>query len=309
MDCCKNCYQTKCVCDPLFSEIYKLNGYTCSEVVNMATPLHLTITTFVFVIGIRKGIKDGKIDSGITIDTKKIGAGFTPTTIFIAYKLPKRNVKKTDDGTLVLGRTMYNQVELKASFLEEGMIVQSKISVMIFTNGSVKVTGIRNPNSIQKICCYVLDCINKIPGSIINPENGSIKIFGIRTAMINTVFKILKKDDSKQKQLIRQKELCRVLSDFVGEGKPISDIINRSDRGSQTNIKFKGMNSEPKTCVTRKGRKKTKGEVTILSFSTGSMSIIGSNNPKDVRNAYDFICKILQDNPKVFLKPIVRNRE
>ena len=100
-----------------------------------------------------------------------------------------------------------------------------------------------------------------------------------------------------------------ILSEYVGENKPISDIINRKDKGSQMNIKFKGFGkSEEKVEKTRKGRKKTKNEVTILAFGTGSMSIIGNNNPQNIKDAYKFICSIIKDSPKVFMNPKVRNR-
>lgn len=322
---CKKCYQIKCVCDPIFEDIYSLNGYTNDYVSDIATPLKLTITTFVFVIGTKKEIcpKGGTV-SGIKVDLGKIGnymdnaidknieeekSGygkefFDRLTIFTEYTVPKRSANKD----MKSGKTMYNQISIKGSFLEDRLTVQSNINVMVFTNGSVKVVGVRNPASIQKICFYVLDLLLKSNSITKEEENKQIKIWGIRTSMINTVFKI-KKDDPKQKQLIRQKELKTILEDYVGKNKPISDIVNRKDKGSQMNIKFKGYGkSEEKVCTTRKGRKKTKNEVTILSFSTGSLSIIGTNNPQNIRDAYDFICKTIKDSPRVFLKPKVRNR-
>lgn len=318
---CRNCFQITCTCDPLFADIMDLNGYTTEASTEIATPLILTLTSCRFNIGIKKervmdGKGKGKIDGGVRIDLRRIERNFVPTTIFSSCKhfvRKKKDIKIAKDTKKVKkNKTMFNQISLKGVFLEDNKTEQSKINIKVFKNGSIGVSGLKNPVSLNKICFYVLDLLLKIPGSIekdIGEEDKPIKIWDPVTDMINTTFKIkgMTKNDK-----IRQKELYSVLSEYIGVGadKPVSDIICRTDKGSTTNIKFKGygVNTDEDECiVTKKSLKKSKNAVTIFVFGTGSMGIIGTNKPQSIKDAYDFICEILNKHPSIFLKPKIRN--
>jgi hypothetical protein len=293
----------------LYDEILTLHGYKEEAIDEIASPLKLTIETFIFAIGTKHDLNSkGKYENGVLVDLKNVHKCYVPDTDSVLQK-PTLPSRLTKDGKV--RKTMYNQIEFKGYLLEDGRTEESKLSIMIFTNGAIKVTGIRNPKTIIKISICVLDELTKHAGSLlyIDQEDQSVpekqvKIWGTRPAMINTVFK-LRLGQKGKGSILRKKVLQDILNDNyvdteTDKTKPILRVTNRK---FQMNIKFKGTDSNEIAHVTRKGRKKCLNEVTILIFFTGYLSIIGTTNPGSIKKAYSFICNTINNHPEVFLKP------
>lgn len=328
---CKHCFQVPCVCDHLYDEILSLQGYDNGSF-DVATCLNLTIETFLFSIGTKHVLNSkGKYENGVLVNIGHIADTYVRDKMSILGDKP---IMPTRDKDLQPNQkkkkkksTMYNQVEFKAFVLEKDKndnfniktkngiseFYESKLSIMIFTNGSVKVTGIRNPKTITKVCVTILNLL-KQDGYLtyLDQDDASVpetplKIWDIRPAMINTTFRELSVADVvKPKIIISKKNLQEVMNtSFVGSDKPISMITNKK---SLMNIKFKGTDTESVTHVTRKGRKKTKNEVTILVFYTGKFSIIGTTVPENIKKAYFFMCNLIRDYPVIFEVPKRRPR-
>jgi TATA-box binding protein (TBP) (component of TFIID and TFIIIB) len=322
---CKDCFQTVCVCNDLYDEILSLQGYTSPENPDVATCLNLTIETFIFAIGTKHCLNSkGRYENGVVIDINNIARTFEYEEGSIFKTAPKLPIRYEDDSVLEKKtNTMYNQIEFKAFIIEkngDGSFItkpdkhgivrtqESRLSVMIFTNGSVKVTGVRNPKTISKVSLSVLNMLKK-PGNLryLDQEDPNVPlkplyIWDTMPAMINTIFRLKSVATSKHtRNVISKKNLQDVLnSKYVGPDKQISMINNRK---FQMNIKFKGTDNTDIAHVTRKGRRKTKNEVTILVFYTGKFSIIGTTSPDSIKNAYRFVCDVLRDNPSIFDAP------
>jgi hypothetical protein len=341
---CEICYQTKCMCNPLYDSILSLQDYG-SELSDTVSGLNLTIQTLLFSIGTKHFLNSkGKYENGVLVNLKNVASTFNPEEYSILGKNPptlptrekeildvKDDVKDDKTKKKKVKKTMYNQIEFKAFIVEKdkdgnfrtkmdkigvNRTQESRLSIMIFTNGSVKVTGIRNPKTILKVSITILDLLKK-KGNMSYIDNTidttvpdkQVRIWDTRPAMINTVFRAKEAMLSTKKlNIISKKNLQDTLNDFyVGPNKEISMITNRK---SQMNIKFKGTDKSDKIAhVTRKGRKKTKNEVTILVFYTGKFSIIGTTDPDNIKKAYRFISDLVKNHPVIFATPKKRQRQ
>ena len=322
---CNECFQRSCICDPDFTKLFQLNGYANeieSDLIEIQ-PIKLTTATLNFTIGTRYDtITKTKFNTGIKIDPDKIYAHFPEiiadkTNIFWHIK-PKPDIKsdeecKTEDEkrrNRAKKQRMQNMVEIKASFYETGVYESSNFSIKIFFNGSVGIMGVKNPVSIYKLSVYILDLLKKCDAiEFLNPDETKIKVWNMRTSMTNTMFRIRLKDaPPKQKHVFLQRELFRILLADTGTIEENKCLQSVKEETSYLNIKFRAHTGDNRTIHTRKQRKKSISEVSILAYSTGNITLVGKENAENIRKAHDYITSVFVNHPEIFARPKVKNR-
>jgi hypothetical protein len=311
-----------------------LIGYHPVQYKDKFTAFVPTTNTILFTIGLfyERPVGAKKTHTGIFIDMGIIRDYVEDnSTPFHKPKVPERKKVTELQAPKKNTVTMYNQIEMKYYILEEGYVNESNISVMLFTNGSVKITGIKYPMTIFKLAIEVLDLcirsgsIKKNPGT----ENLPVKIWNPKPVMMNTKFRII----NSSKPGLRFSELARILKEErdkdpveseSGLYRPILSVS--TDKPSLINIKFLGdteivdeyiagetrkearkRKDNGSSYSTRKGHVRYKSEVSIRVYSTGTINIVGTDNPRYMKKAYDYICGVIQSSPSIFSSPKIRS--
>jgi TATA-box binding protein (TBP) (component of TFIID and TFIIIB) len=272
---------TNCICQSFWKDFSeKINTRYNSSL----KPSSLSVSTMTVCFGL----------SNTRILVGDIEKYFKKTNIFseISYK---KGAKKSKDKTL--NNVMFNQCELKGKIKEPGCDKISKISAMVYINGSFKVTGVKRVETIPKIVRDLEYSLknNKALLQIESDENGKLKecrMKKVRIVMINTDFKI--REELKQKNIIKQNILNEILNyetysnNFDGPIK-LSSWTQDGYPGIKTRHVHNYAENKHNMFLTRKGREKFKGEVSILTFGTGKIIITGGNEINEILGAYNFI--------------------
>lgn len=319
---CNYCkYTTKiCICNKSWKDFIILLETTIE---NENQPTSLIISTITLNFNL----------SNCTIDIAKIKESFKITGIFKEI-LFTPNAKKSKNKDI--NNVMFNQCEMKGELREfpkkcnivgcskKGCCQKSKLSLKIFKNGSFTLTGLRSIDSIPKIVRTVDYTIKNYNTVIILNDNSKNCIMeNVRISMLNTNFRINKK--------IRQNTLNNILNKpeyNINNGGNIKISSFDRDKYIAINVKYiyrekmeqmleisnqkkklKEINNQKTKnkdkFLTRKGREKLPGEVTLLIFGSGAIIITGGKDPIELMKAYIFINDILiKHKDEISLGPI-----
>ena len=182
----------------------------------------------------------------------------------------------------------------------------------MFKNGSFTLTGLRSIDGIPIIIRTVDHTIKNYKDVIVLNDNSKNCIMeNVRISMLNTNFRINKQ--------IRQNTLNNILNKpeyNISNGGNVKMSSFDRDKYIAINVKYiyrekmekeleiankkkklKELNNQkPKNkdlFLTRKGREKLPGEVTLLIFGSGAIILTGGKDPIELMKAYTFINDIL----------------
>jgi len=175
-------------------------------------------------------------------------------------------------------------------------------NIKLFRNGNVQMTGIRNELDGIKIVEIIAEEIKKIAKrtpEIVENDN-HIKADDFKIRMINSdfgfPFKIRRKN--LHKLLISEKynNICS-FQPLTYPGVKLQYFWNIND------IKKDGICRCRTPCY---GKGSTTGEckkVTVAIFDSGKILITGANSLEQVNSAYNYICRVIQENEEELKKP------
>ena len=307
---CSVCkYTTKvCICNKMWREFSSLLSL---KIDNENEPSLLTISTITLNFNL----------SNCVLDIAKITEAFQETSVF-KHILFTPNAKKSKNKDI--NNVMFNQCELKGELREfpkkcnivgcskKGCCQKSKLSLKVFKNGSFTLTGLRSIDGIPTIIRTVDYTIKNYNDVIVLNDNSKNCIMeNVRISMLNTNFRINKQ--------IRQNTLNSILNKpeyNISNGGNIKMSSFDRDKYIAINVKYiyrekmekeleiankkkklKELNNQkPKNkdlFLTRKGREKLPGEVTLLIFGSGAIILTGGKDPIELMKAYTFINDIL----------------
>lgn len=230
-----------------------------------------------------------------------------------------------------INNNMYNQCEVKGRLKEykcaKGSFggkckvlrgcCMTNVSLMIFRNGAMKMTGIRNPKNLVKIVRTIDRMIRKTDAVTKLDKNSPCRMTDLRISMVNTNFSMdvnIKQEmlndffNSEPSRLenggcikyssfdrdrypgINTKYVYRKIYD--PSRKEYDDYVSSKKKESKKRILRQGH------FFTRKGRVKLQGELSILTFSTGAVIITGGKRIDEIRSAYTYILDLLKTHPE-----------
>jgi len=284
---CNLCEQKKCFCQDYWhtfeDDLISINFPENASV--EATKLKPSTITVCFDINTKINVKNV---------VKTFEKNYVNHDVFQTIKY-KAGTKKSKDKEL--NDAFYNQCSMVLSIEDDESKIKkqkSKINVFIFPNGSFRTVGCRT----IKTCTIMINelyCFFKYNKNLVeNPSHLSLK--NVRISMINSDFKLSRK--------IKQKKLYNLLKEYTIEnGGNIRSNTFNPDKYPGINVKFIKDITKVKSSdtYTRKGRKKIDGEVSILIFRSGSIIITGYKKPKEAKDAFDYLSKIIVENQQVVL--------
>lgn len=168
-----------------------------------------------------------------------------------------KNSKKKANKEIITSSCKINDILKKSSIFYNSLTATTSDnnSIKIFPNGSIHITGCKNIEKVYEM----FDTVSKILKLDINSK---------KIILINCHFKHYSKIDQNK----------------------LKDIIN-----SNSMFKIATLNLKNYAGLNAKFISSTGHEVTIIVFSTGSVSIFGSKNTVDIKEAYLSIKKILEE--------------
>ena len=284
---CNLCEQKKCFCQDYWhtfeDDLISINFPENASV--EATKLKPSTITVCFDINTKINVKNV---------VKTFEKNYENHDVFQNIKY-KAGTKKSKDKEL--NDAFYNQCSMVLSIEDDESKIKkqkSKINVFIFPNGSFRTVGCRTIKTCA-IMINELDCFFRYNKNLVeNPSQYSLK--NVRISMINSDFKLSRK--------IKQKKLYNLLKEYTIEnGGNIRSNTFNPDKYPGINVKFIKDITKVKSSdtYTRKGRKKIDGEVSILIFRSGSIIITGYKKPKEAKDAFDYLSKIIVENQQVVL--------
>jgi TATA-box binding protein (TBP) (component of TFIID and TFIIIB) len=178
---------------------------------------------------------------------------------------------------------------------------QSKnISVKVFPNGKIGITGNRNIEISHEIPVIIEKFIKKFKKCIKEPKKFGLK--NQRIDMINSNFKF--------KSPIKQNTLKNLVNEYKFNGKTGSWRISTFQPGRYSGAKCKWWSEKAKdkyrkNIITgKKVPKKVNGQVSINIFRSGSVNIMGSKSSADLYGAYNTITTLVRNHQdEIFIKP------
>lgn len=287
MSVCKICKfaSKKCICQPFWSTFNETMNRS-SNFRNQPTPLTISTITFKFKL------------KNATINLSLLSSNFQKSLFMRNIKF--RGGAKKSKGDSDLNYNFYNQCSI-TSFIPHDTDNKQliKVSTKIFHNGSFNVTGVRSISGIVRVIRKVLSVLSSYEGVIV--KEGNVKLVDTCISMINTDFTIRKK--------IRQKILLDTLEN-LDEDILVGGMVKRSsfEPDKYHGVKIKYVHNWYKQVgnnysLTRKGREKLPGELTISVFNTGSVIITGGNTAEDTMGAYEFINRVFDRYHETLLRP------
>lgn len=306
--------EESCICSSDWSEFKDLIEYKIENDLNPST-LRISTMTMVFKM------------SNCKIDINELFKTFQSTKIFTKINFTKGGKKSRN---LEKNNVMYNQCELKGNIREfpkkcnkidckkKDCCKKTNLSLMIFKNGSFKMTGLKKVQNIPKIIRHIDNMIKskKILSLIEQDKNCIIK--DVRITMVNSDFTINKNiNQYNLNEILNRPEYNisnpngQIVSSSLDKDKYLGintkhvyrekmdkemKIINKKKMMKDINKKKSGRRKADKKLLTRKGRVKYPGQTSILTFDTGKIIITGGNMADEMLDAYKFINKILIEN-------------
>lgn len=279
---CSVCFfkEKTCICQPFWKtfeeDLADVGHY------EHISPSPLSISTMTFGMKLRETL----------IDLNRLKEQFRKSLFCRELKF-KENAKKSKND-LEVNCQFYNQCTI-TSFIpsEDSPDKLIKISTKIFHNGSLNFTGLKNVRYIVHMVRYMLMYLKSLDGVI--KTKGKLVITDAKISMINTDYKLGFR--------VRQKSLNEYLQNY---SERIKMATFKPDNYNGVKINFicnlPEANSD-NTKITRKGVRKTEGEITISVFNTGSIIITGGNNIKNTMYAYRWINTFFDKHREQFLRP------
>jgi len=205
-------------------------------------------------------------------------------------------------------------VEIKPDLKE---YPNSKISVKIFKNGSIQMSGIKNITACNTVLNKLINILKQELGIIVdgkivdikfvdNPDNILVKNFKID--MINSGFKMSYEINRKNLyNILLEKNVESRFEPAIHAGvnikfypKKEEEILTAGLSGEIDNILLDTMKVNIKTKLEKKkGPKK----VSIFVFESGNVIITGAKNISHILQSYSYIYNFLEDNKDLIEKP------
>lgn len=189
----------------------------------------------------------------------------------------------------------YNSLFINFSYKES-----KKISVKIFPNGKLGITGNRNIEIAHKIPVIIEDIVKKFSKCIKEPKKFGLK--NQRIDMINSNFSF--------KGPVKQNKIKNMINEYKYNGKTGDWRLATFQPGRYAgcNCKFwseKAKDKYRKNVVTgKKVPKKVDGQISIIIFRSGSVNMMGSKNSTDLYKAYNIITTLIRNHQDdVFVEP------
>jgi len=223
----------------------------------------------------------------------------------VAKGLPKQKKKKQSqaNSSLIKKRqSFYNQVTIIVEHIKS-------INIKIFRNGSIHITGIVDEDLGKKAIQFLCDEINQIyikDQSITNNNISDLGVHNWKVVLINSDFTCNFK--------IRREKLFEILDTKCGlvvnyesdnyPGVKTSYYWNEADKEKTGICKCKiGKTCSGKGLGTISDNDSCR-KITISIFQSGKIIITGARDNNQIKDAYEFITKILRENYFEVARPI-----
>lgn len=226
------------------SNIYNM----CKKWNNVKLPDDISISTITIISKVNHLIDVKEVSESIDLVEGKImyikGMGIYKTLV-------KQRKKKT------VKSSFHNQISI-------GVMLNKIISVKLFINGSIQITGCKKLDDAVMALKILFDELDMDGLELSNLDN-------FRIVMINSNFNIgFKIDRDKLFNLIKE------------------DVTCSYDKSIHACVDIKFLNGDK--------------IISIFVFESGSIVITGANTLSHIINSYNFICKILLENYKTIVK-------
>lgn len=143
-----------------------------------------------------------------------------------------------------------------------------RMSVKLFTNGTIHVTGCKAP-------IYFMDVVDRMVTTFQNlVENQDVYVVSAKTSLINLTF-----------------HACRILPLAI-----LQHVLNEEEgvAASYNVSEYAGLKAEFKT---------HSGAITSLVFNKGNVMLTGGKSPLDVASVYERLCRAI-DRLTISIKPV-----
>lgn len=207
------------------------------------------------------------------------------STITLCFNLNS----KIDTDNLIKTYTVKNKGKFYNSFIfnwHTKYQLKKIISVKIFKNGKVQITGV---NTI-KSCCYI---IRKVYKKLLNFYlSKNYHVSDVKICMINSDFKI--------SRIMNMYSLCDLCNKYnISKGGNFLNIVYQPLKYPAINTKFivnDKLEHYNNHIYINGIKKKYLNSVSILIFRSGSIIITGGNNIQDYLNIYKYLLLFFNNN-------------
>lgn len=202
-----------------------------------------------------------------------------PEKLTVSYRPGSKKSKvKKKKGT----DSFYNSFDIKLTFVDRSseLAIFSNVSIFIFPNGKVKAAGVKTINTIKIVINELIEIINYVQGTVINPE--TLDAENIKIQMICSDFKIKPIKEDSDGWCLKQEDLKNIL------------VKNGYSATFSALSKYPGINFKYPSVV-EKDKK-----ISLLIFRSGSIIITGAKHAKDISESYTFIVDIISKNKSLF---------
>jgi len=191
----------------------------------------------------------------------------------------KKSKEKKEKGT----DAFYNSFSVKLNLVDRKVtpMVFSNVDVFIFSNGKIKLAGIRTTNTINVAIQELKEIITEIPDVIENIE--TFEAENIKISMVCSDFEIKPIKENPDGWCIRQEDLKNIL------------VQNKYCATFSSLSRYPGINLKIPSVVDK--NKNT----SVLIFRSGSIIITGAKHAEDISKSYSFITNtIIQNKDSLF---------
>ena len=230
---------------------------------------------------------DETLDRIKNVSSELLVEGLRISTITLCFNL-NSNI---DTDSLIKTYQLKNKGKFYNSFIfnwHTKYQFKKIVSVKIFKNGKVQITGL---NTI-KSCCYI---IRKVYNKLLNFYlSKNYYLSDIKICMINSDFKI--------SGIMNMYSLCDLCNEKkISNGGNFLNIVYQPIKYPAINTKFivnDQLQNYNNHIYLNGIKKKYTGSVSILIFRSGSIIITGGNKIEDYLNIYNYLLILFNNNIK-----------
>ena len=186
----------------------------------------------------------------------------------------KKSKEKKEKGT----DFFYNSFSIKLGFVDRQVtpMVFSNVDVFFFSNGKVKLAGIRTTNTINVVINSLIEIITEIESVVENVETFAAE--NIKLQMVCSDFVIKPVKENPEGWCIRQEDLKNIL------------VQNGYCATFSSLSRYPGINLKIPSIIDKNKN------VSVLIFRSGSIIITGAKHAEDISKSYQFIVNTIIQN-------------